>query len=1058
MRGDGKRVQRKLHGGWSRFVHLRGAALAVAPAALLVVGPPPQAGLPDGAAVDSEAPIRVIIQLADAASREQLIRESVTLPLPLDARHERVIRGLKAIHSVSLSEARDVLEEARGAGALTEIDRLWSVNAVVAMVESDWIARLESNPAIARVVVDRRLSLSATHATAPADVTGSDGGARGAEIALVPTPELEQIGVPEVWAQGVTGRGAIVANVDSGVNGDDDTMADKWRGLFAGSDASWYAPVSLSVFPEDDETPVGHGTPVMGIMAGGQEDFGVAFEATWIAGDLFEEQEGWVSTAIKIFEWMTDPDGDPSTTTDVPDVVNNSWGINTNRDNQGRLQCDPIFDEAIDAMEAAGSIVISSAGNEGLDGVTAPAQRATTAVNAFAVGAVDDQLQPLRDFVGDLITGAGPSPCGGPFATKPEVVAPGDRVTSRSRFNATLGTFVGTSFSTPMVSGIVALMRSKNPTITPEEAKTILLETAMDLESGGDDNTTGFGLVDADAALARVDRPAQPLARLVGYRPAGSAPAGKLVPAAIENSLILRPGQAVDLVPLLSNHGPALPATTGVLSTSTPGVTVIRATVPLAGAATGEFFGPAAGESFGIEIGSSVAPGSDISLTLTVQGASVGPFRMIIKAGDPVEGTFATHDAGRVRLSITNFGGVGYYTGIHGAGFVQRGEGFRFPSTGPNWLFHGGLMAGTGPSRLSDAIPYGEETQNSSDWIPLFGAPIEVGEAAGGQVIEAAYDDRRALSPLGLEVTQRSFAFDDAGEDAFVLLQYVIRNTSAQSLTGLRLGLFADWDLPGSGGLPEETAGWDPSRRLGFVEGTTAGQPSLGVVWLDDVALGQVTYAVLRREDVIESTAGNPIPPGSRAPAVAQAPEIGEFSDTEKWNALASGQTNTAESSAQDLYQIIGVGPLALAAGATDTVAVALVAGENQAALQANAEAAREAYFVRVLGTEPPPPPPPATELTLEQNFPNPFRLGEQTTIRFAVPEPASGSARASLVIYDVLGRRVRTLVDGDVIASEQAVTWDGASDAGATGPSGVYLARLESGGEEKTVRILFVR
>ncbi|HEU4463893.1 MAG TPA: S8 family serine peptidase, partial [Gemmatimonadota bacterium] len=628
----------------------------------------------------------------------------------------------------------------------------------------------------------------------------------------------------------------------------------------------------------------------------------------------------------------------------------------------------------------------------------------------------------------------------------------------RSKFNATIGTFTGTSFATPVIAGVAALMRAKDPTITPEEAKTILIETAADLGPGGDDNTFGFGLVDAEAALARVDRPTQPLARLVGYRPAGAAPAGKLGLAAIEDALVLRPGQAADLVPLLSNHGPGLPATTGVLSSSTPGVTVTRSTVPLAPAETGEFFGPAAGESFGVEIGSSVPPGSDISLTLTVQGSSVGPFRMIIKAGDPVEGDFATHDVGRVRLSVTNFGGLGYYTGIHGFDFVLQGEGFRFPPTSPNWLFHGGFLAATGPTRLSDDIPYGEDTEASTDWIPLFGAPIDVGEAAGGQVIEAAYDDRRALSPLGLEVVQRSYAFADAGEDAFVLLQYVIRNGSAQSLSGLRLGLFADWDLPGSGGDPQETAGWDPSRRLGFVEGVVAGQPSLGVVWLDDVALGQVTYAVLRREDVIDSPVGNPPPPGDRAPAVAQAPEIGEFSDTEKWNALSSGQTNTSESNPQDLYQIIGVGPLALAAGASDTVAVALVAGENRAALQANAEAAREAYFVRVLGTEPPPPPPPPTELQLEQNFPNPFRLGEQTTIRFAVPEPTSGPARASLEVYDVLGRRVRTLIDGDVIAGEQAVTWNGASDAGATVPSGVYLVRLESAGTEKMIRILFVR
>ncbi|CAN5890099.1 hypothetical protein BH20GEM1_BH20GEM1_12650 [soil metagenome] len=1013
--------------------------MGIVPAALIAVGPPPDS-----------APVRGLVKLADSVSRERLLRESVTLPLTLDARHERVIRGLKAIHSASLSEARGALEEARQAGALTEIDRLWSVNAVVAFVDPEWIPRLEADPAIAAVVVDRRLALGSTaRGAAPADAIGSPTAFSATAGSFAPTSELEQIQVPTVWAQGITGKGAIVANVDSGVNGDDDTLEDGWRGRYAGSDASWYAPVALTVFPEDDEPSIGHGTPVMGLIAGGEESFGVAFDATWLAGDLFERDEGWVSTAIKIFEWLTDPDGDPSTTTDVPDVVNNSWGINNNRDDQGRLQCDAIFDQAIDAMEAAGTIVINSAGNEGADGVTAPGSRGTNAVNAFAVGAVDDQNVIHEN------SGRGPSACGGSFTTKPEVVAPGVLVTSRSRFNATLSNFVGTSFATPIVSGVAALMRSKDPTITPEEAKTILIETAMDLGPGGDDNTFGHGLVDAEAALARVDRPSQPLARLVGYRPPPPGTAGKLGLAGIEDALVLRPGQSTDLVPLLSNHGPALPPTTGVLSSSTPGVVVTRASVPLAAAPTGEFFGPDAAESFAVEIAPTVEPGSDISLTLTVQGAPVGPFRLIIKAGDPIEGGFATHDVGRVELSVTNFGGMGYYTGLHDFGFVLRGDGFRFPPSSPNWLFHAGFLAGTCPTRLSDDVPYGEDTQSTTDWIPLFGAPIQVGEAAGGQVITTSYDDRRALAPLGLEVTQRSFAFPDAGDDAFVLVQYAIRNTSSQAVTGLRLGLFADWDLPG-GGEPRETAGWDPSRRLGFVEGTQSGQPALGVVWLDDAPLGQVTYAVLRREQVISSPTGNPA--AGRAPGQAEAPMSGEFSDAEKWNALSSGQTTTAETNPQDLYQVIGVGPLALAAGATDTVAVALVAGESRAALEANAEAARVAYFTRVLGTEPPPPPEPPEDLALEQNFPNPFRVGQQTTIRFAVPEPSSGAARATLVVYDVLGRRVRTLIDGDVIPGEQAVTWDGVSDAGGSVPSGVYIARLESGGSEQAIRILFVR
>ena len=161
----GKRTRRSL------AARLRGAMLAFTPAALLVVGPPPEGGTREGIPTASRATVRVIIQLADAASRQQLLRESVTLPLPLDARHERVIRGLKAIHSASLSDARDALEEARRAGALTEVDRLWSVNAVVALVDPEWIPRLEADPSIARVVTDRRLRLASSPA-APAVAVG----------------------------------------------------------------------------------------------------------------------------------------------------------------------------------------------------------------------------------------------------------------------------------------------------------------------------------------------------------------------------------------------------------------------------------------------------------------------------------------------------------------------------------------------------------------------------------------------------------------------------------------------------------------------------------------------------------------------------------------------------------------------------------------------------------------------------------------------------------------------------------------------------------------------
>ncbi|MFN2382624.1 MAG: S8 family serine peptidase, partial [Gemmatimonadota bacterium] len=979
--------------------------------------------------------------------RARLLVTALDARVDLETRHELVVEGLQAIHVRSLGAARGALAEAAAAGALREIDRLWAINAIVAELDPAWISRLEADPAIAEIVLDRRLTLGRSD---PLRASRIRPGA-----AVDPVAELTRIRVPQVWAQGITGIGALVANVDAGVNGEDDDFGNRWRGRFTGSESAWYAPIPLTVFPEEDDSfgPSGHGTATMGIMAGGEATFGVAFDATWMAGDAFEDGEGFVSNVLKIFQWLMDPDGDPASRADVPDVVNNSYGLE-DLNNDGLVRCDRIFNDAIDALEAAGAIVVWSAGNLGDSGVTSPANRGDSPLNAFSVGGVDDNDERTSS------SGRGPSTCGGANAIKPEVVAPSTSVTSRSRQNRTVSFFSGTSFSTPMVSGIFALMRSKNPTITPEAAKQIVLETARDLGASGDDSDTGRGLVDAAAALARVNRPAQPLARLTGFRhPSASVkishvPAG-LALAGVEEALLLRPGASASLVPHLTNHGPALPATTATLTSPTPGVTVTRASVALAPAATGVAFSSVGGASFGVEVSGAVLPGSDIVLLVTVQGAPVGPFRVVLKAGVPVAGTFATHTRGRVRLSVTNFGALGYYTGFHDGDFELRGEGFRFPADGPNWLFHAGFVAATGPTRVSDALPYGEDTQNATDWIPLAGFPIVMDEAAGGQRISAGYDDRRATQPLDLRVRQESFAFSASGEDAFVIVQYILTNAGTSTLAGVRTGFFADWDLPDSSDEPRETAGFDPGRRLGFVEGTRAGQPALGVVALDDVPIARVSYAVLERDEIIASTVGNPT--GVRTPVPAAAPGHfeGEFSDAEKWNALSSGQTDTSVTTPEDLWQLIGIGPLTLAAGATDTVAFALVAGTSRAALQTAAETARAVYFQRILGLEPPPPPPPVEATELRQNYPNPFRFGSPTTIEFGIPEGTTGAL--DLAVYDLLGRRVRTLADRSAVAGEQAVTWDGRDDTGQDAPPGVYVIRLVVGGVELAVRALLV-
>jgi hypothetical protein len=86
------------------------------------------------------------------------------------------------------------------------------------------------------------------------------------------------------------------------------------------------------------------------------------------------------------------------------------------------------------------------------------------------------------------------------------------------------------------------------------------------------------------------------------------------------------------------------------------------------------------------------------------------------------------------------------------------------------------------------------------------------------------------------------------------------------------------------------------------------------------------------------------------------------------------------------------------------------------------------------------------------QNTPNPF----QTLTEFSYNLPAEGPAR--LCVYDVLGRKVRTLLDGREKAGTYRITWDGRDDRGKTLPGGVYLCRFEADGQSLILRAVKVR
>ena len=91
----------------------------------------------------------------------------------------------------------------------------------------------------------------------------------------------------------------------------------------------------------------------------------------------------------------------------------------------------------------------------------------------------------------------------------------------------------------------------------------------------------------------------------------------------------------------------------------------------------------------------------------------------------------------------------------------------------------------------------------------------------------------------------------------------------------------------------------------------------------------------------------------------------------------------------------------------------------------------------------------------LYQNYPNPFN--STTVISFALPWVGQDH-RITLEVYDLVGRKVATLVEGELGAGTYTVLWQGAGADGEPLASGVYLYRLTAGEHAQARKMLLVR
>lgn len=405
-------------------------------------------------------------------------------------RHELVVRQLQAMADRTQGNLDAKLAQLKATGRINDYQTFWVANIVRVDGPKDEIAALVARKDVFVGYYNYEIELIKPTHIGPVD--------DGETIASVESG-VHAIRADEVWADfGITGAGRLVSTLDTGVDGNHEALKDRWRGV---ADAryqghpewAFFDPVTNKTFPFDSSI---HGTHTMGTTCGhtATNEIGVAPGAQWINAAVIDRVSisRTVSDALLAFQWIIDPDGDPATVFDVPDSCSNSWGLVTAH---GYPPCDDLFWSSIDNVEAGGTMIIFSAGNEGSSGLRRPADRATNDFNVMAIAAIDgnNSNYPIASF-----SSRGPTQCtpDGSSFIKPNISAPGVNVRSSFPGNQ-YGLLSGTSMASPHINGVVALMREADPNITVQRMKEIFYQTALDLGQQGKDNSYGWGLIDA---------------------------------------------------------------------------------------------------------------------------------------------------------------------------------------------------------------------------------------------------------------------------------------------------------------------------------------------------------------------------------------------------------------------------------------------------------------------------------------------------------------------------------------------------------------------------------
>ncbi len=601
------------------------------------------------------------------------------------------------------------------------------------------------------------------------------------------------------------------------------------------------------------------------------------------------------------------------------------------------------------------------------------------------------------------------------YGVSVDVFAPGDALNSTIPDNSYTTLASGTSFSTPIVSGLAALIKTAHPDWTLDQVREQIRVTSDPIDGSNNVMFAGLlgkGRVHAGRALSDVSIPAVRIQNV------------EILDSGMDG--VIQSGETVEVKVALFNHLADAENLTLTLSIDDPNVVVQNGSTSLPSLESGGI----ANVQFSFAFSDEVPKDHEMNFKLTIEGAAYQDAELIRLIANR-----ATHDTGVLQMSLTDEGNIGW------TGFQDNSEGQGFKYLGVDWLFAGGVLIASGPDKISDSIRNTQEDSQDEDFDrpagSFFGILESTVVAENGLVI---LNDNAASDPIGLKIHQESYADTKDENNDFIIIRYVISHVDPQATSAIQdlyISLFTDWDLTRSG----DYARFDESRTMGIVQPSET-EPILlmGTRLLSKKA--SFSYRSIDNEEIFDSRSDGD-----------------GFTNQEKWAYMSEGiQVESVDDT--DVSTMITAGPFQLFPGNTVEAAFALMAATSEAELAEFADRA-QALWDNTLSLTPPYPVASEDELepgafALEAPFPNPAT--REVSINFSLPAP--GSVRLDL--FDVLGRKVHTFVNESRVAGRHLVRWDGRRDNGEWISNGVYFCRLTAqtrqGEHQSSQRLVFVR